>query len=125
MPNQPFSGVKQIVNTGTSQITQFIRENPIVSGAALGGGVLAGLGIVQRIRKRKKKTRRKKKSTRRKRRSYKKRTKKRKTKRSKRGSKKIYKTKNGQPYIILASGKARFISKRSASARRKRKGGYY
>jgi hypothetical protein len=37
----------------------------------------------------------------------------------------IHKTKNGQPYIILASGKARFIKKTSARQSRKRKGGRY
>jgi len=37
----------------------------------------------------------------------------------------IRQTKHGQPYIILASGKARFISKASARASRKRKGGRY
>lgn len=34
-------------------------------------------------------------------------------------------TKNNQPYVILRSGKARFISKRSARLSRKRKGGTY
>lgn len=34
-------------------------------------------------------------------------------------------TSNNQPYIILRSGKARFISKRSVSSSRKRKGGKY
>lgn len=34
-------------------------------------------------------------------------------------------TKTGQPYIILASGKARFISKKSARTSRKRTGGRY
>jgi hypothetical protein len=34
-------------------------------------------------------------------------------------------TKNNQPYIILASGKARFISKSSVSRSRKLKGGKY
>jgi hypothetical protein len=34
-------------------------------------------------------------------------------------------TKTGQPYVILASGKARFISKKSARLSRKRKGGRY
>ena len=34
-------------------------------------------------------------------------------------------TKNNQPYIILSSGKARFISKRSVSNSRKRSGGRY
>ena len=34
-------------------------------------------------------------------------------------------TKHNQPYIILASGKARFIKKRNVSSSRKRKGGKY
>lgn len=34
-------------------------------------------------------------------------------------------TKNNQPYIIMASGKARFISKKSVRTSRKRKGGRY
>jgi len=34
-------------------------------------------------------------------------------------------TSNNQPYIILASGKARFIKKKSVSLSRKRKGGKY
>lgn len=34
-------------------------------------------------------------------------------------------TKNNQPYIILKSGKARFISKKSVRLSRKRKGGRY
>jgi len=34
-------------------------------------------------------------------------------------------TKNGQPYVILKSGKARFISKRSARLSRRKKGGRY
>ena len=38
--------------------------------------------------------------------------------------KKIFVTKNGQPYIILKSGKARFIKKSSAKLRRRRKGGF-
>lgn len=40
-------------------------------------------------------------------------------------TRRIRMTKNGQPYVILKSGKARFISKKSASASRKRKGGRY
>jgi len=34
-------------------------------------------------------------------------------------------TKNNQPYVILSSGKARFISKKSVSNSRKRSGGRY
>lgn len=39
-------------------------------------------------------------------------------------SKKIKFTKKGQPYVILASGKARFIKKSRAKDMRKRSGGY-
>jgi len=42
-----------------------------------------------------------------------------------RSTKRIRMTKTGQPYIILKSGKARFIKKSSARASRKRKGGRY
>jgi hypothetical protein len=38
---------------------------------------------------------------------------------------KIHYTKKGQPFIILASGKARFITKRGAKSAKKRKGGRY
>lgn len=40
-------------------------------------------------------------------------------------TKRIRMTKTGQPYIILASGKARFIKKSSARRSRKIKGGRY
>ena len=39
--------------------------------------------------------------------------------------KRIRYTKKGQPYIILKSGKARFIKKKSARMSHKRKGGRY
>jgi Flp pilus assembly protein TadB len=39
--------------------------------------------------------------------------------------KRIRMTKNGQPYVIMASGKARFIKRSSAHNSRKRKGGRY
>ncbi len=42
-----------------------------------------------------------------------------------RSTRRIRMTKNGQPYIILRSGKARFIKKSSARASRRRKGGRY
>ena len=40
-------------------------------------------------------------------------------------TKRIRMTKNGQPYVILKSGKARFIKKSSAKGSRKLKGGRY
>lgn len=34
-------------------------------------------------------------------------------------------TKNGQPYVIMASGKARFIKRKSAKSSHKKRGGRY
>lgn len=45
--------------------------------------------------------------------------------RGKVNTKKIHYTKNGQPYVYKANGQAKFISKRSAKASKKRKGGRY
>lgn len=42
-----------------------------------------------------------------------------------RSTKRIRYTKNGQPYILLKSGKAKFIKKKSAKLSHKRKGGRY
>lgn len=119
------------------KITDFIRGNPLVSTASVG----AGAGVVGALVGSAVSKRRKKKSTSRKTGS---RTKSRKTRKTRAKSKKkktkyartagkrkdtstrrIRQTKNGQPYIILKSGKARFISKRSARLSRKRKGGRY
>jgi hypothetical protein len=46
-------------------------------------------------------------------------------KRKDRSHRRIRQTKNGQPYVILANGRARFISKKSAKASRSRSGGRY
>jgi len=117
----------------TGQVTDFIRGNPIVSTAAIGigtTGLIAGATTLFRRRKKKKATARRKKSRKksngRKRKTVRGRT----GKRRKFGlrkavrSKRIRVTKNGQPYIILKSGKARFIKKSSARLARKRKGGF-
>lgn len=130
------SGVSQQI--GSAQ--EFVRKHPVTSAVTVGGGALAGAGIVQIIRKARKKTskakasskkpRRKSKSKRKKyfghtKRGWKldraKRSKekhelayqrrKRKGKTSKKRIGKIYYTKKGQPYKIMASGKARFIKK--------------
>lgn len=118
---------EDIVNGAQNVIT----NNPIASvlGAAAIGGI-AGAGIVgitsAVIKKRKKAKRTSTKKT------SKRKTKRRSTKyartagkRKDRSKKRIRMTKNGQPYVILASGKARFISKRSAKLSRSRKGGRY
>lgn len=102
----------------------------IVKAVAIGGGVAAAAYGAEKLaeklgvrggagffgRRKRRKSKRKK--------SYRKSYRRKSKRRSGRGSKKIYRTRTGQPYIKLASGKARFISKRSAKTMRKRKGGY-
>lgn len=113
---------------GVGSATEFIRKNPVTSGVTVAGGVLAGATVVQIVRKRKakKKTARRKPSkkpvARRKKKSR--RLVKGKKWYGKTRSKKIFTTKKGQPYVILSSGKARFIKKSRARDMRKRKGGY-
>lgn len=123
-------GGRKAVERGVSDVgeaTDFIRKNPVTSGVGVAGGLLAGATIVQIARKRKKKattTRKKKKSTKKvTRRKTKKKPAKRKTTRTK-AMGGVYTAKNGTKYIRLASGKVRFISNKSASMRKKRKGGY-
>jgi hypothetical protein len=114
-----------------STTTNAIRNHPFLSGgiglATLTGGAVAIAGAVRKRRKKKTTTKKRKSTTTRKtKRKTAKTTARRRTKASKRiNTKKIYYTKTGQPYIKMASGKARFISKKSAKARKKRKGGYY
>lgn len=91
-------------------------------GAVVGAGTVAALGgsSSRKSKKRKSTRSRKKTSKRRNKRKY------YPEPRGKRYSRrKIRTTKSGQPYIILASGKARFISKRSARISKRRKGGKY
>jgi len=131
-------GSKMVEGVGTA--SEFVRKNPVTSAATVAGGVLAGVTAIQIVRKakskpakakakRKKTTKRKGGSRdrkfiskqkheqayiRRKRKAGKKITRPRyKTKKSnsKKRVGKIYHTKNGQPYKIMASGKARFIKK--------------
>jgi len=114
-----------------------IKANPIASGLAAGAigaaGVVGTAAAIGGIRKKAKK-RKKSKTTYRRRSTTYKRTnrKKRKVKYARTARKgkdtsrkRIRMTKNGQPYIILKSGKARFIKKSSARNSRKRKGGRY
>ena len=110
-------------------------SNAEIIGAGLGGlalGGIAGYGISKLSRKksskkkrsysRKYKKQRVKSGSRGKRRRYTPHTA---GKRKDRSHRRIRHTKNGQPYIILESGKARFISKKSARNSRKRSGGRY
>ncbi len=115
-----------------------------VGTAALAGGV--ALGVTAYKKSKRKKTTKKRKSTKTKRKTSKKRklkfgskayrkkylSKRRKQKkpytagkRKDTSTKRIRYTKNNQPYIILRSGKARFIKKSSVRMSRKRKGGRY
>jgi len=116
-------------------IMDILRRHPALSGGAVGVVIGGGItNIIGRIRSRRKKTKRKASSSTRRRKNRKRGTTTRKRSssfksRRKRAfasasSKKIRMTKNGQPFIILASGKARFISKKSAKSRRMRKGGF-
>lgn len=99
-------------------------------GAGLGASAVGAGLLVSKARKRKARSRKSKAK-----RSYSRKGKKRKArrrsyartagKRKDRSSKRIRMTKSGQPYIILANGRAKFISKRSAKASRKRRGGRY
>ena len=113
---------------GVGSATEFIRKNPVTSGVTVAGGVLAGATIIQIAKKRKAKRKTAKRKAPRKttqRRKKKSRTKVRGKKwYGKTRSKQIKMTKKGQPYVILASGKARFIKKSRARDMRKRKGGY-
>lgn len=126
---------QELFSNNVGAASDFIRANPVTAGVSLAGGLAAGATIVQVIRKKKaaskKKKATKKKATKTK---SKRKTTKRKTKqktphtagKSKdRSSKRIRYTKNNQPYIIMASGKARFIKKSSVSRSRKKKGGRY
>ena len=103
------------------------KTGAIITGSALAlGGAAVALAVSKRKSKSKSKNRKK-------RNNYKKAKRKKKTykyartarKRKDRSHRRIRMTKTGQPYIILASGKARFISKKSARISRKRKGGRY
>lgn len=114
------------INNGIGNITPttaavIAGSTGLIVGAGAGAGVMAlasGKKTKKRKRKSKYKSTRTKKRTRKKKYNY--------TKRNKRIShKKIHYTKNKQPYIILASGKARFIKKSSSRRSKKLKGGYY
>ena len=115
-----------------SNAQEFAKENPLASsGIAIASlGAVAGITALAVSKRRKKKNKTKK--------TKYKRTKSRSKRRNKRikyartagkrrdtSMRRIRMTKNGQPYVIMANGRARFISKKSAKASRKRKGGRY
>jgi hypothetical protein len=121
---------------GVGSASEFVRKNPVTSAATVGGGVVAGVTAIQIVRKARKKSTKVKKKTRKARktksktrRKVSKKTKQRQPytagKRRDTSTRRIRFTKNNQPYIILKSGKARFIKKASVARMRKQKGGKY
>ena len=117
------------LNDTIGTITDALKS-PVVAGVggAIGGAVIGGVVTSAIIKRRKKKSNKRKYSKSRNSKSLHKR--KRKTprtagKRKDRSTKRIRYTKRGQPYVILANGRARFISNKSAKISRRRKGGRY
>jgi len=146
MPN--LKALKTDVLTQVEQlslpVTEFIRRNPITAGAiGITGATIVGLGVVAGARKiaqkrtllpsrkKKKKVKRKAKLTKRQR--FVRKIKKRPGRqtpytagaRKDRSRKRIRYTKKGQPYVITASGKAKFIKKAGAKRSHRMKGGRY
>jgi hypothetical protein len=126
---------------GVGAAEEFVRKNPATSAATVAGGVVAGVTAIQIVRKASKKSPKAKKKSR-KARKTKPRTRRKVSKKKKSGARRQRKpytagkgrdtstrrirfTKNNQPYVILKSGKARFIKKASVARMRKRKGGKY
>jgi hypothetical protein len=112
-------------------VLSYLKQNIGTIGAGVGGVALgSAVGYLAGSKASASKKRRKSKSTNRKRRVYTHKKGRRYTPRTagkKRDTshRRIRQTKNGQPYIILASGKAKFIKKSSARKSRKKKGGRY
>lgn len=115
--------------------TNFIKQNLGIIGAGIGGAALGGVlgyaaGRASNSASKRKRRKSKNKSARKGNRVYRKQKGRRYTphtagKRRDTSHKRIRYTKNGQPYIILASGKARFIRKKGARISHKRSGGRY
>ena len=131
MGNLP-QGISGVLDYASDK-AQGLLGNPVATavGGAIVGGAITGT-VVGAVRSRKKKTSRTSRAKRSKRKVSRKSRKTRRTKyartagkRKDTSTRRIRMTKNGQPYVILKSGKARFISKASARASRKRKGGRY
>ena len=112
-----------------NELTDGILSNPITTGigGVVGGAVVGGLvGYAVGSRKRKKSSKRSySKQRNHKRRNRKQRQPYTAEKRKDTSHRRIRFTKNNQPYVILRSGKARFIKKSSVSRSRKMKGGRY
>ena len=130
MVNLP-SGLNNVLDMASDKV-EGLLGNPgaaAVGGAIAGASVLgAGIAVASAVKKKRRKAPAKKRSS-----SSKSSKKRRRSpryartagKRRDTSTRRIRMTKNGQPYVILKSGKARFISKASARASRSRKGGRY
>lgn len=115
-----------MINNGSSILKPL---GYIAAGAgigAVGGAVATGL-LTSKSKKSRKKSRKKTKYYRHGRRKHKHKRKYPYTARKRKDTshRRIRFTKRGQPYIILRSGKARFLKKSSVRRSRKRKGGKY
>jgi len=147
------SSLQDGLSTAIGEVSEFVTEHPIGVAAGTAGVVALGAGLVvaasvkskrKTKRKSKKKAKRVSKRKGRKlkfgskafRKKYCGRTRaRRKSKKQRKpytaycrrdtSHRRIRYTKNNQPYVILASGKARFISKKSVRQSRRRKGGRY
>jgi len=118
-------GLDKLAN-GSNQLL----ASPVATsiGGALVGGALVGtaIAVASSGKKKTRKTTRKKKSSRRKSSKRKgRRTPRTAGKGKDRSTKRIRYTKNGQPYVILRNGRARFIKASSARRSHKKKGGRY
>jgi membrane protein YqaA with SNARE-associated domain len=113
----------------SSDVINWLKQNAGTIAVGTGGAIVGGAVGYAAGRKASKRNKNRKKSY-----SYKK-TKRRTTKRQKKpytagkrkdtSKRRIRYTKNNQPYVILANGRARFISKKSVRMSRKRSGGRY
>ena len=115
----------------TNGTTNFIKDNIGAIGAGVGGAAFGGTVGYLTGRKTSSKKKRKRAKPKYRKARYKIRKARRQKKPRTAGKSKdtshrrIRYTKNNQPYIILASGRARFIKKKTVKNARKRKGGMY
>lgn len=126
---------KETIAGGIESTSEFVRKHPVTSPVAIGGGILAGVAAIQIVRTKRKssasatRTKKKKKTAKAITKKTKKRSKQKQPHTAGKGkdtsTRRIRFTKNNQPYLILASGKARFIKKSSVKRMRKLKGGKY
>lgn len=116
----------------TSEVSGLLPSSALPTASSTTSGIVSVTSSPSKVTKRKssskkskKKSKSKKRSSKRASRSRSKRSRAGSHARSGRSSKQIHYTKNDQPYVIMANGRARFIKKKSGLNRRKRSGGYY